>query len=172
MKAGVNKKISKPLFQSTMFDLLVDTFGKYDLDMEKISQENQADFTGIRVLLAEDNEMNREIAVSILEKSGLVIDTAENGKEAYDKFTQSKPDTYQIVLMDVQMPIMDGYEATRAIRASKHIQAGTIPILAMTANAFTEDVTSALASGMNDHISKPINYDKLYAMLTKYLKTK
>ena len=84
-------------------------------------------------------------------------------------FSQSQKDTYQVILMDVQMPVMDGYEATKAIRASAHPQAKTIPILAMTANAFTEDVTAALASGMNDHIAKPINYDKLYRLLQKYL---
>ncbi|MDD3369596.1 MAG: response regulator [Lachnospiraceae bacterium] len=170
LEAGVSRLISKPLFQSSMFDLLVDTFGKYSPDMDPEKVVRKADFTGIRVLLAEDNDMNREIAVSILTKSGLVVDTAVDGKDALDKFIQSEKDTYQLILMDVQMPIMDGYEATRAIRSSTHLQAKSIPILAMTANAFTEDVTAALASGMDDHIAKPVDYDKLSVMLQKYLK--
>lgn len=168
-QAGVSRLIAKPLFQSSMLDLLVDTFGKYHPEMELEFDNKKIDFSGIRVLLVEDNEMNREIAVTILKKSGLVIDTAVDGKDAYDKFVQSDQDTYQVILMDIQMPIMDGHEATKAIRASAHPQAKTVPILAMTANAFTEDVTAALASGMNDHVAKPINYDKLYDLLTKYV---
>ncbi|MDD2955344.1 MAG: transporter substrate-binding domain-containing protein [Oscillospiraceae bacterium] len=169
IKAGVNRLIAKPLFQSSMFDLLVDTFGKYDPAQGAEHLDQKADFSGVRVLLAEDNAMNLEIAVSILQKSDFVIDTAVNGKEALDKFTASQPGAYQVILMDIQMPVMDGHESARAIRASGHPQAKEIPIIAMTANAFTEDVTAALASGMNDHISKPINYDKLYYLLKKYL---
>ncbi|MDD3220238.1 MAG: response regulator [Lachnospiraceae bacterium] len=170
LAAGVNKVIAKPLFQSSMFDLLVDTFGKYNPQAAIEEGQQPVDFHGVRVLLAEDNDMNREIAVSILEKSGLAVDVAVDGKEAYDKFVQSKKHTYQVILMDVQMPVMDGYEATKAIRSSNHEQAKEIPILAMTANAFAEDVTAALDCGMNDHVAKPINYDKLYQLLVKYLK--
>ncbi|NCD02388.1 MAG: response regulator [Clostridia bacterium] len=172
MEAGVNKLIAKPLFQSSMFDLLVNTFGKYDPTVDSVHSEEKIDFSGIHVLLAEDNAMNLEIAISILEKSGLVVEAAGDGKEAYEKFVHSEPGTYQVILMDVQMPVMDGYEATKAIRGSNHVQAKDIPIIAMTANAFTEDVTAALASGMNGHVAKPINYDKLYALLQKYLKIK
>ena len=166
--AGVNRLIAKPLFQSSLFDLLVDTFGKYEPETAAQTEEQPADFAGMRVMLAEDNEMNREIAVTILRKNGILVDTATNGQEAVDRFTGAPAGTYKVILMDVQMPVMDGYEATRAIRASGHPQAKTIPILAMTANAFTEDVTAALASGMNDHIAKPINYDKLYRLLRQY----
>lgn len=170
VKAGVNKVVSKPLFQSTMFDLLVDTYGIYNPELESEINKEKLDLTGIKILLAEDNEMNREIAVDILKKSGLIIDTAVNGQEVCDKFVNSSKDTYQVILMDIQMPIMDGYEAAKHIRNSCHVQAKDIPIVAITANAFTEDVTAALSAGMNDHISKPINYDKLYSILEKYIK--
>lgn len=167
-KAGVTKIISKPLFQSTLFDLLVSTYGKYQpeipTDLQKI------DMRGMRVILAEDNAMNLEIAVEVLEHAGLTVDTAMNGKEALDMFTVSSPDTYQAILMDIQMPVMDGYEAARKIRQSSHSQAKSIAIIAMTANAFSEDVSEALASGMNDHISKPIDYSKLFSALNKNVK--
>lgn len=129
--------------------------------------ESKRDFSGLHILLAEDNEMNLEIAVEVLRRSGLVVDTAANGEEAFHKFTTSEPGTYQAILMDIQMPIMDGYEATRQIRASEHPQAKSIPIIATTANAFSEDVSAALACGMNSHISKPIDYKKLYQALDK-----
>ncbi|WP_455598942.1 ATP-binding protein [Cloacibacillus sp.] len=122
-----------------------------------------------RLLLAEDNELNMEIATTILRESGLVVDCAENGKEAVDLFLKSSPGRYQAILMDVQMPIMDGYTATREIRGSGHPQAHDIPIIAVTANAFAEDVAKALRSGMNDHISKPINFENLKKLLQKYL---
>ncbi|NCB92686.1 MAG: response regulator [Clostridia bacterium] len=169
MAAGVNKLIAKPLFQSTMFDLLVDTYGSYDPELIEHVENKKIDLSGVSVLLVEDNEMNMEIAVGILKKSGMVIDTAVDGKEAYNKFVQSPKNTYQVILMDVQMPVMDGYEATRAIRSSEHEQAKDIPIIAMTANAFREDVTAALSAGMNDHISKPVSYEKLYHLLEKYI---
>ncbi|MDD3220693.1 MAG: response regulator [Lachnospiraceae bacterium] len=166
-KAGVNKIIAKPLFQSSLFDMLVNTFGKYVPKKEIEKKQEQIDFKGMHVLLAEDNEMNMEIAVDILTKAGMDITQAVNGKEALDMFTNSEPDTYKAILMDVQMPVMDGYEATRAIRKSSHPQAKSIPIIAMTANAFTSDVTAALAAGMNDHIAKPISYEHLFTALSR-----
>ena len=122
-----------------------------------------------RLLLAEDNELNMEIATTILRESGLAVDCAENGKEAVDIFLKSAPDRYQAILMDIQMPIMDGYTAAREIRGSEHPQARDIPIIAVTANAFAEDVAKALRAGMNDHISKPINFENLKKLLQKYL---
>ena len=122
-----------------------------------------------RLLLAEDNELNMEIATTILRESGLAVDCAENGKEAVDIFLKSAPDRYQAILMDIQMPIMDGYSAAREIRGSEHPQARDIPIIAVTANAFAEDVAKALRAGMNDHISKPINFENLKKLLQKYL---
>ena len=165
--AGANKIIAKPLFQSTLFDILVSSFGGYD---PEAGQENssQINLAGVHVLLAEDNLMNMEIAVTILEKAGVKIDQAYDGKEASDQFLASEKGTYDLILMDVQMPVMDGYEATAKIRESSHPEAKTIPIVAMTANAFAEDVAEALSKGMNAHIAKPISYDKLFAILKRF----
>ena len=165
--AGANKIVAKPLFQSTLFDLLVSSFGQYD-PAAHMSGDLKIDLTGIHVLLAEDNVMNMDIAVTILEKAGVKVDQAKDGKEAVDLFLASKEKTYDLVLMDVQMPVMDGYEATTVIRTSGHPEAKTIPIIAMTANAFAEDVAEALAKGMNAHIAKPVSYDKLFAVLKEF----
>ena len=167
-KAGVDRIIAKPLFQSTMFDLLVSTYGKYEPEkMKDTGKKSVENLAGLHVLLAEDNAMNMEIAVDILSRAGITVDQALNGQEACDKFAQSRPGAYDVILMDIQMPILDGYQATGVIRKSDHAEAKTIPIIAMTANAFAEDVTAALASGMNGHISKPIDYDKLFSELDK-----
>lgn len=167
-EAGVNKVMEKPLFQSTLFDILVSTFGKYDPEARKTDDKPAIDMQSVHVLLAEDNEMNMEIAVTMLEKVGIKVDQAVNGKEAYERFMSEKEGTYNVILMDVQMPVMDGYEATKAIRESNHPEAKTIPIVAMTANAFAEDVAEALSKGMTAHIAKPINYDKLFDILQKF----
>lgn len=166
-KVGVNRIISKPLFQSTLFDMLVNTYGKYE--PVKAREGKAVDFHGLNILLVEDNEMNMEIAVDILSKAGLNVTSAVNGKEALEAFTASGEGTYDAILMDVQMPVMDGCEATRAIRKSGHPQAKSIPIIAMTANAFTSDVTAVLAAGMNDHIAKPINYEHLFDTLSRFI---
>ncbi len=165
-EAGVSRVISKPLFQSTMFDLLVSLYGKYEPVSESGKQVNN--LKGLHVLLAEDNEMNMEIAVDILTGAGITVSQAVDGQQALDMFTASTPGTYDVILMDVQMPVMDGYQATAGIRASAHPQASDIPIIAMTANAFAEDVSAALACGMNGHIAKPIDYDKLFKVLKEY----
>ena len=170
-EVGINKVVSKPLFQSTMFDILVNTYGKYkpSEELEKTGADNrtQAYFNGMKVILAEDNEMNMEIACDILTKVGMEITRAYNGQEAVDAFNNSADDYFDAILMDVQMPILDGYQATKAIRSSLKPQGKTIPIVAMTANAFTSDVTAALAAGMNDHVAKPINYQRLFEVLTR-----
>lgn len=129
-----------------------------------------AAFSGQHLLLAEDNEMNREIAFEILSSVGFSIDTAENGRLALERFLASKPGFYAAVLMDVQMPEMNGYEATRAIRASARPDAAEIPILAMTANAFADDVAASLSAGMNGHIAKPINVPELLSALADAIK--
>ncbi len=169
-KVGANQIVAKPLFQSTLFDILVSTFGEYDPEADRKNSREKIDMTGIHVLLAEDNPMNMDIAVTMLEKAGIKVDQAANGQEAVNIFTACEPETYDMILMDVQMPVMDGYEATKTIRASSHQEAKTIPVIAMTANAFAEDVTEALANGMNAHIAKPINYDKLFELLKKFSK--
>lgn len=129
---------------------------------------SKVDFSGKKILLVEDNELNREIATEILEESGFVIDSAEDGTEAVEKMRAAKAGDYDLVLMDIQMPVMDGYEATKRIRAMRTDISG-IPIIAMTANAFEEDRQAAIEAGMNEHIAKPVNVDKLKSMLAKFL---
>ena len=119
------------------------------------------DFNGLRVLLVEDHPVNTMVAQRLLEKYGAAVDTAANGSIGYDKFVQSKNNTYNIIFMDIQMPVMNGYEAAKAKRQSTHPQANTIPILAMTANAFTQDIQNSLESGMNGHIAKPISIEAI-----------
>jgi len=160
INAGADMLVSKPLFQSTIFNLLVQMLGgEFGLRAMPFSSY---DFTGHRALLVEDNPINSLVARELLRMVKLDCDLAENGKEAVDKFNTTAPGTYDLILMDIQMPIMDGYEATRAIRALPRPDGKTIPIFAMTADAFTEDVSSALASGMNGHLAKPIDVAKLY----------
>ena len=167
--AGVRQVIAKPLFPSTMFDLLISYFGHKNKTaaMQLPAAEKLAN---IRILLVEDNEMNREIAVALLQESGLIIDTAVDGRDALDKFTASDPGTYQCIFMDIQMPVMNGYEATRAIRSSAHPEAAAVPIIAVTADVFPEDIARALSCGMNDYISKPIDYPKLIKALLKFVR--
>ena len=127
------------------------------------------DFAGKRVLLVEDNDINREIALMLLEQSGFMVETAENGQVAVDRVRQSQPGHYDAILMDIQMPVMDGYEATRAIRALEDEALASIPILAMTANAFKEDEEAAAAAGMQAHIAKPLDVDKMLTTLKEVL---
>ena len=164
-EAGADRSLPKPLFQSDLFDLLMSLSGG-TLVTDK-SAEKVYDFTGRHVLLVEDNEMNRIVGVGLLRKLGVSCDLAENGKLALERFTASAPGDYDAILMDMKMPVMDGYEATRAIRASAHPLASTIPILAMTADAFTENIAQALQCGMNDHISKPIDLNVLASALDR-----
>lgn len=165
--AGADLILDKPLFQSSLFNLFMKlTGGKL---VNKNADSEKYDFSGCNILLAEDTDFNREIAVELLEMVGASVDCAENGKEALEKFSSSNPNTYDIILMDVQMPIMDGYEATERIRKSSHPDADSIPIIAMTANAFTEDIANSLSAGMNDHVAKPIDTDLLYSVIEKYI---
>ena len=127
------------------------------------------DFKGKRILFVEDNEMNREIAVEILEEEGFIVDNAENGAEAVEKVIASKPGDYDLILMDIQMPVMNGYEATRKIRALEDRELAGIPIVAMTADAFEEDRALAFEAGMNEHIPKPIDIKKMKDVLAKIL---
>jgi len=131
--------------------------------------ETQADFTGARILIAEDNEINMEIASVLLESRGIVVDKAEDGQTAVDKFRASKAGEYQCILMDIMMPNLNGHEATKAIRALDRPDAKTVPIIAMTANAFSEDVKVALDSGMNAHVAKPIDVDVLMRTLAAFI---
>lgn len=166
-EAGANAFISKPIFQSSIYStLLAATKGT----VMATSPENiHPHFNGKRFLLVEDNEINAEIAGEFLKVTGALIDTVDNGAQAVAIFTASEPGTYDIILMDIQMPVMDGYQATRAIRQLSHPDAQTIPIVAMTANAFDDDVSAALQSGMNDHLSKPIDIQLLYRKIHAWL---
>lgn len=127
-----------------------------DIKEQEEKDTGNVDVAGKQALLVEDNEINQEIAQYILEEKGLEVTIAENGKEAVELFLESEPYTYQIIFMDVMMPVMDGYEATRTIRALNRPDGGTVPIIAMTANAFAEDVKAAKEAGMNEHIPKPL----------------
>lgn len=166
-EAGVDMFISKPLFQSSIYNILT-TVHEKNYSQAQIGEE-QFDFTGRKALLAEDFELNREVAVDLLDLVNLQADCAEDGKQALDMFVNSPPGTYDIILMDIQMPVMDGYEAIKAIRASGHSQASDIPIYAMTANAFAEDVSKALSAGANGHIAKPIDSKALYKLIYRCL---
>ena len=167
-QAGANNFIAKPFFASTLMDALASATRRSGEDAAT-GGKPQYDFQGKRILLAEDNEFNREIADEFLEMVNIEVENAENGKEARDMLAASQPGHYDLILMDIQMPVMDGYEATRAIRASGHADAASIPIIAMTANAFNEDVARAVAAGMNAHIPKPIDINELYRVLAQYL---
>lgn len=163
--AGADYFVSKPLFQSTVFNVLMELTN--GMIFEKSTSEKKYDFSGHRVLLAEDRELNAEIAVELLSMVKMSADCAKDGLEALEMFKKAPEGTYDLILMDIQMPIMDGYKATQAIRELERSDAKTIPIYAMTANAFTEDISLALSSGMNDHIAKPIDTDILYEKLYK-----
>lgn len=155
--AGVTAFCSKPMFMSDLRDTLMTVIGQEQAKEEQsILPQNATDLKGMHVLLVEDNELNREIAEEIMKAYGLEVDTAENGAIAVDKVSAAAPGQYDLVLMDVQMPIMDGYTATRRIRELENPALAGVPILAMTANAFDEDRRNALESGMNGFLSKPI----------------
>ena len=168
--AGVTAFCSKPMFMSDLRETLLTALGQSQTETDdSVLPGGSPDFRGKHILLAEDNELNREIAVEILSKYGFMVDTAENGVEAVKKIEESKPGDYDLVLMDVQMPLMDGGEAARQIRALPDPALAKIPILAMTANAFEEDRKSALECGMNGFLSKPINIEELIAALSSFL---
>ena len=168
--AGVTAFCSKPMFLSDLRETLMSTLGQKRTDAtQELLPEKEEDFKGRTILLVEDNELNREIALEILSECGFQIDTAENGAVAVEKIRTSAPGRYDLVLMDVQMPVMDGYTATRQIRALEDPALAGIPILAMTANAFDEDRRNALASGMNGFLSKPIMVGDLVQELRKIL---
>ena len=168
--AGVTAFCSKPMFMSDLRETLMSALGQKPADaVQRLLPEKNADFKGKHILLVEDNELNREIAQEILQEYGFLVDTAENGAVAVEKVSTAAPGSYDLVLMDVQMPIMDGYTATRKIRALDDPARAKLPILAMTANAFDEDRRNALESGMNGFLSKPIVIDDLVQELRKIL---
>ena len=171
-EAGVTAFCNKPIFLSTLRDTLISAISteqnKND-EEEAVFFDAAEDIKGKRLLLVEDNELNREIAQEILTASGFLVETATDGSEAVEIMKNAEAGYYDLILMDVQMPIMNGYDATRAIRNLEDPDISTIPIIAMTANAFDEDKQNAFDSGMNDHVAKPLEMDKLFEVLQKHL---
>ncbi len=165
---GVTDFLPKPVLPSVLYNTLVELTSDTLVEHADPDDYKHLDWSDKRILLVEDIEINREIVMSILEETGVQIDSVGDGQAAVDAFSKS-PDRYDMILMDVQMPILDGLGATRKIRSLPIKTAKTIPIVAMTANAFKEDERECLASGMNDHIGKPIEVDKLFSKLAKYL---
>lgn len=158
--------ISRPLIPSIILDCINDSFTHQNDDNDKKAADNI--FAGKHILLAEDIEINREILVSILGDTGIDFDCAENGSIACEMFTEN-PDRYSLILMDIQMPEMDGYQATQRIRSMDFEAAKKIPIIAMTANVFRQDIEKCLEAGMDDHVGKPIDFDEIINTLKKYL---
>ncbi|WP_347865207.1 response regulator [Bilophila wadsworthia] len=173
-KAGANAFLSKPFFSSALYHALSAVSQKKPAsvaaELEPGTEGQTPSLRDRHVLLVEDNDLNREITEEILKMWGASFTCAENGQVAVDIFTASAPGTFDAILMDIQMPVLDGYAATAAIRASHSPESQTIPIIAMTANAFHEDVVSALSAGMNNHISKPIDPERLYQVLIASLR--
>ena len=167
--SGITAFCAKPLFMSDLKAALLAANHLVEKE-EEVEEWRQADFGGKRILVVEDNELNREIAEEILNETGFVVETAPDGTDAVDMVKQAEENYYNAILMDVQMPIMNGYEATREIRSLPRKDVKSMPIIAMTANAMDEDKEAALKSGMDDHIAKPINVDVFIAILGKYLK--
>jgi len=166
--AGVTAFCSKPIFLSELREVLESPFT--NLGVEKDAPEESISFEGKKILLVEDNELNQEIAVEILQEAGFVLDVADDGAVAVEKMKSAKPGQYDLILMDIQMPIMDGYEATGQIRGLEDPEIAGIPIIAMTANAFEEDKKAAADAGMNGHIAKPIDVPILLDVLGEILK--
>jgi len=168
-EAGVDKFLQKPLFPSIIEDLVCENFGCAGRQDADTGEDINNIFEGHCILLAEDVEINREIVLALLEPTALEIDCAVNGKEAVQMFSES-PDKYDMIFMDVQMPEMDGYTATEQIRAMELQRAKEIPVVAMTANVFREDIEKCLEAGMNAHVGKPLVMDEVIEMLKKYMK--
>ena len=167
--AGVTAFCAKPLFMSDLKSALLAANNLVERE-EKAAAWTQADFSGKRILLVEDIELNREIAEVILTETGFLVETAPDGTDAVAMVEKSEEYNNDAVLMDVQMPIMNGYEATRTIRSMSREDVKDLPIIAMTANALEEDKEAALKNGMNAHISKPLDMDVFIGVLAQYLK--
>jgi CheY-like chemotaxis protein len=168
-KVGVDKFLPKPLFPSAIMDAINESLDLGRWPADELPSDPTGLLAGHRILFAEDVEMNREILLALLEPTLVQIDCVENGKDAVRLFSES-PEKYDLIFMDLQMPEMDGYEATQRIRALAAPRAATIPIIAMTANVFREDIEKCLEVGMNDHIGKPINYNEILDKLRAYLR--
>lgn len=171
LEAGADAFISKPLFKSRLkaaFSELPKTLRNSNSE-KQLTDYSHEDYSSKRILIVEDNALNREIAKEILEMTHASVECAENGLEALNMFQQSKDNYYDIIFMDVRMPVMDGYEATKQIRASDKKDATTVPIIALSANAFAEDINASKEAGMNGHMAKPIDFKQLLSVLEEYI---
>ena len=166
LRDGVDAFLDRPLFRSTLRRTLLPGAAE---GPESVLSAPNVDLADKRILLAEDNEINREIVISLLEMKGASVDAAEDGRRALEMFCASAPDTYDLILMDIQMPRLNGYEAAAAIRARDRADARRVPILALTADAFPEDALLARRYGMNEHISKPVAAEQLYQAVRRWL---
>ena len=167
-RAGISAFVPCPLFKSRLFESLGELVARTQ-EKDEDYREMEADYSGRRVLLVEDNMLNQEIAVELLELTGVQVEVANNGEEAVKCFAQSPAGYYDLIFMDIQMPVMDGYEATRQIRALPRPDAAGIWIVAMTANAFVEDMRLSREAGMNEHLSKPVDLERMQEILRKRL---
>ena len=166
---GINGFLTKPIFKNELLGQLAYFFQGSKSKTEESAPEDWENLNGVRILAAEDNELNREIIVELLESHGAVVDTACNGKEALDAYLNSSPGYYRLILMDVHMPELNGLEATKAIRDSGRPDAATVPVIAMTADVFKEDIRRCREAGMDAHIGKPVELDKLFSTLQRFL---
>ena len=166
--AGVNLLMSKPMFKSSFISAFSRALGEKE-EQEKLSEKVHYDFTGKCILLAEDNIINTEVAVMLLENKGFAVDTVENGLKALEVFSKSEEGQYDAILMDIRMPLMDGLTAANNIRHLSNKDAEKIPIIAMTANAFEDDIEKSKMAGMNAHLAKPIDPERLYQTLYDFI---
>ena len=165
---GVHGFISKPLFKSSLY-LSLSSYMTENKKEDDKEQRQDIDFTGKRILVAEDNDLNWEIAETLLSETGLELERAENGKVCVEKFENSAEGYFDAILMDIRMPVMTGYDAAVAIRSLKRTDR-KLPIIAMTADAFSDDIQRCLDCGMNEHIAKPIDVDQVLEILENYIK--
>jgi len=166
--AEVYRFLPKPLFPSTIFDTISECIGSDSVADNLVHDVCSDDFSEYTILLAEDVDINREIVLTLLEPTNLTVDCAENGTQTVKMF-ETAPDKYSLIFMDVQMPEMDGYDATRAIRELDIPWGRDIPIIAMTANVFREDIDMCLEAGMNAHLGKPLDINEVLKVLRQYL---
>lgn len=169
-EAGMSDFLPKPIYKSAVLEKLTEVSGRCQDQSRTIKLPSEGQIPpGKKVLLAEDNELNREIAVGLLQLRGVEVDCADNGEEVVERFADSVPGTYSLILMDIQMPRLNGYEATRKIRSMERKDSRTVPIIAMTADAFSKDVRAAFEAGMDEHLSKPISIERLEQLLGRFL---
>jgi two-component system sensor histidine kinase/response regulator len=167
-RLGVSKMIEKPIFPSSLLNAIMENIAMSEIGEPLVSHEMDNIFRGKRILIAEDVAINVEVMREMLANTGIEFDLAVDGEEALQKVLDPA-NTYDLILMDIQMPKIDGYEVTRKIRQSNIAYAQSLPIIAMTANVFKDDIDLARQAGMNDHLGKPISYDTMISMLSKYL---